>query len=249
MTYSQSPIACADMTTNLQPNGTLFRRYQLALIGLMIVAAFVLGGCGSDNKSDSEPSKKDSGSSADGGGSDGSEEDSGGQQWDSPPKMTIDPDKTYTALLKTNKGSFTIALDPKKAPNATNNFVFLAREGFYKNVPFHRIAKDFVIQTGDPTGTGTGGPGYNIEDDPGGKYTRGTVAMANTGAPNSAGSQFFVSLGDLELPATYALFGKVTKGMDVVDQIAQTPVEDTGSGEVSSPTEKVTLQDVTITEA
>jgi cyclophilin family peptidyl-prolyl cis-trans isomerase len=258
LTYSQSQIACANMITHLHTNNSDFRPKPVAMIALLILACLAFAGCGSDEKSDSKASSQDSGASVDGGGSDDSsngeeatKSDSGSdaKQWDAPPKMTIDPKKKYTALVKTNKGSFTITLDPKKAPNAVNNFVFLAREGFYRNVPFHRIVKGFVIQTGDPTGTGTGGPGYNIKDDPGGKYTRGTVAMANTGAPNSAGSQFFVSLDELQLPATYALFGNVTDGMDVVDKIAETPVETADSGEASSPTEKVTLQDVTITES
>lgn len=228
-------------------------RIPLRLLALPLLAVlFSLGaaGCGEaegdegggSSKAAASAKKTETTTSAD---SDGPKD---GKQWAEPPKMGIDPARRYTAVVRTTEGSFTIELDAKKAPNAVNNFVFLAREGFYTDVPFHRIVKGFVIQTGDPTGTGTGGPGYNIEDDPGGKYERGTVAMANTGQPNSAGSQFFVSLDTLDLPPTYALFGKVTKGMEVVDAIAKTPVEMAPSGEQSQPTRSVEMTSVSITE-
>lgn len=174
------------------------------------------------------------------------------KQWDAPPAMTIDPARTYTATIETNKGTIVAELLPKESPNAVNNFVFLARQGFYRNVPVHRVVKGFVIQSGDPTGTGGGGPGYNIEDDPvTGSYTRGVLAMANTGAPNSGGSQFFITLADLNatLTKTYPIFGRVTKGMDVADKIAQTPVVDGGSGEQSKPTEPVTITNIAIAES
>jgi len=141
--------------------------------------------------------------------------------WSSPPPMTIDPAKTYSATVKTTAGSFTIALDAKVAPHTVNNFVFLANKGFYHCVIFQRVIPGFVDQTGDPTGTGSGGPGYQFanENVPA-SYQTGDVAMANSG-PNTNGSQFFIVApgGASKLRPTYSLFGKVTSGMSVVDKI------------------------------
>jgi cyclophilin family peptidyl-prolyl cis-trans isomerase len=144
--------------------------------------------------------------------------------WKTPPAMTIDPSKTYTANVTTDVGSFTIQLDPAVAPKTVNNFVFLANQHFYDCVIFHRVIQTFMDQTGDPTGTGEGGPGYEFADElpktatP--QYPIGSVAMANSG-PNTNGSQFFVVTGQEgeNLAASYSLFGKVTSGMDVVDKI------------------------------
>ena len=141
--------------------------------------------------------------------------------WSSPPSMTIDPAKTYSATVKTTAGSFTIALDAKAAPHTVNNFVFLAHQGFYHCVIFQRVIPGFVDQTGDPTGTGSGGPGYQFANEnvpP--SYQTGDVAMANSG-PNTNGSQFFIVApgGASKLRPTYSLFGKVTSGMSVVDKI------------------------------
>lgn len=163
--------------------------------------------------------------------------------------MAINPDGKYTATLATSDGTIGVELLPKVAPNAVNNFAFLAKQGFYKNVPIHRVIGDFMFQSGDPTGTGTGGPGYNIPDDPvpaGMTYSKGTLAMANTGAPNSGGSQFFVMLADQPLPPTYTIFGKVTSGMDVLDKIAKTQVTDNGQGEPSRPVNPIGITDVTV---
>jgi cyclophilin family peptidyl-prolyl cis-trans isomerase len=140
------------------------------------------------------------------------------------PPMTISPSKTYTATVTTDIGPFTIQLYPKKAPKAVNSFVFLADQHFYDCVIFHRVIPSFVDQTGDPTGTGTGGPGYQFADElpktatP--QYPLGSVAMANSG-PNTNGSQFFNVAGTEgeNLAASYTLFGKVTSGMDVIDKI------------------------------
>lgn len=173
------------------------------------------------------------------------------KQYAKPFEQSLDPAKTYTATLETNKGTFTVSLLPEEAPIAVNNFVSLAREGFYDGTPFHRIVSGFVIQGGDPTGTGAGGPGYTFSDEPVGKdYERGTVAMANAG-PNTNGSQFFVVLKDLrgQLPKNYTIFGEVTSGMDAVDAIAATPVRRGRGGENSTPTEAVTLERVTIEES
>jgi cyclophilin family peptidyl-prolyl cis-trans isomerase len=140
------------------------------------------------------------------------------------PPMTIDASKTYTATVTTDLGPFTIQLDPKVAPKAVNSFVFLAKQHFYDCVVFHRVIKTFMDQTGDPTGTGDGGPGYQFADElpatASPQYPLGSVAMANSG-PNTNGSQFFVVAGPEgeSLAPSYTLFGKVTSGMSVVDQI------------------------------
>jgi len=126
------------------------------------------------------------------------------------------------ATIATEKGDIEVDLFVDGAPKAANNFLDLAKKGFYDGVIFHRIVPGFVIQGGDPTGTGTGGPGYKFADEPfKGDYYRGTLAMANAG-PNTNGSQFFICLADLagKLPKNYTIFGQVTKGMDVVDVIA-----------------------------
>ena len=129
-----------------------------------------------------------------------------------------------------------------------NNFVVLARDGFYQDVRFHRIIKDFMVQTGDPEGTGAGGPGYDFEDEPVTRdYTRGTLAMANSG-PNTNGSQFFIIHNDYPLDKDYTIFGKVTEGLEVLDAIANVPVAANARGELSAPQEEVLITDITITE-
>jgi peptidylprolyl isomerase len=165
--------------------------------------------------------------------------------------MRIDPNKTYTAKISTNMGEMTADLLPKEAPTAVNNFVFLAREGFYNNVKFHRVIKNFMVQTGDPAGNGTGGPGYTFVDEPvTSNYDKGTLAMANRG-PNTNGSQFFIVEGDdvgLRLPKNYTIFGKVTQGVDVLDQIASVPVSASPSGEMSVPQQDVRITNIEIRE-
>jgi cyclophilin family peptidyl-prolyl cis-trans isomerase len=169
-------------------------------------------------------------------------------QWKAPPTMTIDPNKSYTATIKTTDGDLTADLFAKDAPITVNNFVFLANQHFYENVKFHRIIKGFMAQTGDPTGTGAGGPGYRFNDEPvNRKYTRGTLAMANAG-PNTNGSQFFIMHQDYSLPPNYTIFGQVTGGLDVLDKIANTPVTAGRGGEVSVPSTDVLIQSVTIQE-
>ena len=173
------------------------------------------------------------------------------QQWQQPFDLQIDPEKTYTANIETSHGTISVEFYPDDAPNTVNNFVSLAREGFYDGTPFHRIVQGFVVQGGDPTGTGTGGPGFKFDDERILKdYARGTLAMANAG-PNTNGSQFFIVLDDLEgrLPKNYTIFGKVTDGMDAVDAIAQVPVQRGPSGEASAPTEPVVLQKLTVSES
>jgi len=172
------------------------------------------------------------------------------KQWPNPPPMVIDQNKEYTATIKTNLGDIVVQLFPKDAPIAVNNFVFLARQGFYDGVKFHRVVKGFVIQGGDPTGTGTGGPGYTFSDE---KVTRdyiaGTLAMANAGA-NTNGSQFFITLADLstQLSKNYTIFGLVASGFDIVQKIGDVPVTRSPSGEISLPTEDIHINSITIEE-
>ena len=167
-------------------------------------------------------------------------------QFEDIPPMTIDVSKRYSAELTTNLGSMTIALDAAGAPLTTNNFVFLARWHYYDGIIFHRIIRDFMCQGGDPTGTGSGGPGYRFADElpKPGRYEKGSVAMANAG-PNTNGSQFFIISGKsgVALPPKYSLFGKVVKGLDVVEHMQSVQ---TARGD--RPVNDVVIQSVTITE-
>lgn len=164
------------------------------------------------------------------------------------PTMQIDVNKTYTALMKTSAGDITIELNAKGAPNTVNNFVYLAKAKFYDGTIFHRTIKGFMIQGGDPEGTGMGGPGYKFDDEPfTGEYTKGTIAMANSG-PNTNGSQFFIMHADYGLPKNYVIFGKVTAGLEVVDKIAEAPVQASTQGEMSTPVTPVKVESVTINE-
>ena len=164
------------------------------------------------------------------------------------PTPTIKQSQQYTAVLHTENGDITIALNAKETPITAGNFVTLSKKGFYNNTIFHRVIKGFMIQGGDPTGTGTGGPGYKFNDEPfSGEYTRGTVAMANAG-PNTNGSQFFIMQADNALPKNYVIFGKVTGGIEVVDAIANAPVQQGASGEPSSPVNPVKITSVDIKE-
>jgi cyclophilin family peptidyl-prolyl cis-trans isomerase len=145
------------------------------------------------------------------------------KQYASAPEMSIDPGKSYTAVIKTVRGDITFTLRPDLAPNHVNSFVFLAREGFYDGVKFHRVVQGFVAQAGDPTGTGSGGPGYQLDLEPSNvKFERGVVGAARTADPNSAGSQWFITFGNAEhLTGSYTVFAQVSDGMDVADCIAQ----------------------------
>jgi cyclophilin family peptidyl-prolyl cis-trans isomerase len=171
--------------------------------------------------------------------------------YSAPPPMSIDPNKKYTAVIKTSMGDMTAELYPKDAPNTVNNFVFLSKDHFYDGVIFHRIIKGFMVQTGDPLGTGTGGPGYKFNDELTGPqtYAKGTLAMANAG-PNTQGSQFFICHGPgaESLPKRYSIFGKVTDGLDVLDKIAGVPVRQGPSGEASQPTDPPKITTIQINE-
>ena len=166
------------------------------------------------------------------------------KQYDTAPEFGIEPSKSYAATLDTNHGEIVIELDPQRSPLTVNNFVFLANDGFYDGVIFHRVIENFMIQGGDPTGTGRGGPGYRFRDeiDGTGDYSRGTVAMANAG-PNTNGSQFFIVHKDTGLPHNYTIFGKVTSGMDAVDSIASSDTDPS-----DRPRAEAVINEVTITE-
>ncbi len=146
------------------------------------------------------------------------------KQWNNPPEMQIDVKKRYVATIETDKGSIELELYPQYAPKTVNNFIFLAREGFYDGVTFHRVISNFMIQGGDPTGTGRGGPGYRFEDEFAGNpliHERGVISMANAG-PGTNGSQFFITHGPQpHLNGRHTVFGKVLKGQAAVDAIRQ----------------------------
>ncbi len=174
------------------------------------------------------------------------------KQYANPPKMMVDTSKQYVAVLTTSKGIISIPLFAKETPNTVNNFVFLAKEGFYTDTPFHRIIKGFMIQGGDPTGTGRGGPGYQFADEPVTKsYVRGTIAMANAG-PNTNGSQFFIMHQDYDLPKNYVIFGAIDtkdqQSLATLDAIAGVSVVPSDMGEMSKPTEQILIKSITIEE-
>ena len=146
------------------------------------------------------------------------------KQWDSPPKMQIDPQKTYRVTIETDRGPIELELYPEHAARTVNNFVFLVQQGFYDGVTFHRVISDFMIQGGDPTGTGRGGPGYRFEDELEGnplRHQAGVISMANAG-PNTNGSQFFITHSPQpHLDGVHTVFGKVVVGQDVINDIQQ----------------------------
>jgi peptidyl-prolyl cis-trans isomerase B (cyclophilin B) len=200
----------------------------LALLGVVVLAAGC-GGGGSAASTTAPTTTRSSGSSA----------------------PALDPAKTYTVTLKTSEGTFVFDLDVKDSPHTTASFAALVNKGFFDGLTFHRIVPGFVIQGGDPNGDGTGGPGYSTVDKPpaGAKYTKGVVAMAKTQAEpaGTAGSQFFVVTGaDAGLPPDYALLGKVSSGMDVVDKIGKLGDPNDPNG---TPTKRVVIEKATISES
>lgn len=225
-------------------------------IFILSLAAFALAGCSSSEKmlEDATPKKnaflKDEAPAAE--KTPNSQKQSAPPQksskpmYQTPPALTIDKAKKYTATLTTTKGPIVIELFANATPVTVNNFVFLAREKFYDGVIFHRTIPDFMIQGGDPTGSGMGGPGYTFNDEPfTGEYIRGTVAMANSGA-NTNGSQFFIMHKDTALPKSYVIFGRVMSGLETVDAIATAPTIPGGEG--SQPQNPVAIDSVTIDE-
>ena len=170
------------------------------------------------------------------------------EQYDAAEDQKLDPAKKYTATMETSCGNIVIELDPKASPKSVNSFVFLAREGFYDGTKFHRVVEDFVIQGGDPTATGTGGPGYTTAEEPpaDGKYALGDFAGAKTSAPNSTGSQFFIVTGNpapLDQAGTYTYYGKVVEGIEVAKKL-----ESFNQGD-GPPTRDLYLFKVTVTES
>jgi cyclophilin family peptidyl-prolyl cis-trans isomerase len=234
------------------------------LVAALAVTAILAGACGSDDDSSSSESPTteaaapdvtadatigdttvDSPSVADCPPVEGA--DSQTREFDAAPPMCLDDGVSYQAIVTTNQGEFTIALDPELAPVAANNFVFLARNQYFDDTVCHRIIPNFVVQCGDPTATGTGGPGYTIVDEPPapGEYQIGSVAMAKTVEPDSAGSQFFIITGSdgAALPPEYALFGQVTDGLDTtVEAMAAAGSPD------GVPTEPIEIQSIRIVE-
>ena len=164
------------------------------------------------------------------------------------PSMIIDINKSYSAIMKTTAGDMEIQLNAKETPITVNNFVFLAKDGYYNNVIFHRVIPGFMIQGGDPTGTGSGGPGYRFPDEAFvGEYEKGTMAMANAG-PNTNGSQFFIMHQDYPLDKAYVIFGKVIKGLEVIDKIATAKTKLGSDGAMSSPIDPVKILSIEIIE-
>ncbi len=226
--------ACASFT----------RESQILRLLALLSVALVLAGCGA-----ASPASSASSATATPAASPTSAASNNGP-YKHPPPMTIDVHHRYFADITTTDGAFTVELLPKVAPIAVNNFVFLARHHYYDHNIFHRIMAGFMIQTGDPTGTGFGGPGYVFKDEPVTlKYVPGVVAMANHG-PNTNGSQFFIVTGPQasSLPPAYTIFGKVIRGMKVVEKISNTPVTQTPSGELSQPLKTVMMKTVVIRE-
>jgi len=168
------------------------------------------------------------------------------------PSNCLDANKTYTAVVTTNKGEFAIVLDQTKAPLAANNFVTLARYKYFDNTQCHRAIPDFVVQCGDPTATGSGGPGYSFADElpQAGEYKIGSIAMANSG-PNTNGSQFFIITGDqgVTLPPSYTLFGQVTSGLDTTVPALNAASNPDPAANGVPPLETLTIVSVVITES
>ncbi len=171
------------------------------------------------------------------------------KQYANPPGLILDPSLRYSARIRTGQGDMTLELFPAEAPRAVNNFVFLAREGFYDDGCFHRVISGFMIQGGCPRGDGTGGPGYQFPDEPVARpYVKGTLAMANAG-PNTNGSQFFIVHGDdAGLPPNYTIFGMLTEGEETLNALATSPVQAGGRGENSTPAQRLEIQGVDIEE-
>jgi len=169
------------------------------------------------------------------------------KQWSTQPDLIIDAANRYTATIRTSHGDITVELFADRSPTTVNNFVFLAREGFYDGVIFHRVIDGFMIQGGDPTGKGTGGPGYRFRDELDAAkevgYGAGVLAMANSG-PNTNGSQFFLMHRDYPLPPAYAVFGRTIEGLEVIHSIATTP---TGPGD--RPITEVVIHGIDVVES
>ncbi|HJX61078.1 MAG TPA: peptidylprolyl isomerase [Dehalococcoidia bacterium] len=196
----------------------MIRRYGTAILLLSAVAALLTAAAACNDEEEEPPT-----GTARPTGTPGSAATTGpaAGQYATPPAMAIDSQKSYVAVLETDKGVIRIKLLPDIAPQTVNSFVFLAREGYFDGVTFHRVLPGFVAQGGDPAGTGRGGPGYNLPDEFSDRpIDKGIVAMANTGQPNSGGSQFFITYTRQErLDGAYTVFGEVIEGMDVAEKL------------------------------
>ena len=227
---------------------------RTALGVLALAAPLALAGCGSDDSgsdsatsgssSDSSDSSSEAAADVECPPAEGTEERT--TEFASAPPMCLTPGADYTAVITTDAGEVTVDLLEDKAPETVNNFVFLARNHFYDGITFHRVIPGFMIQGGDPQGTGAGGPGYDFDDElpAAGEYEIGSMAMANAG-PDTNGSQFFIVTGDagVALPPSYSLFGIVTEGMETV-----TAIEDDGSAQ-GAPSTTHTIESVQIIES
>jgi peptidyl-prolyl cis-trans isomerase B (cyclophilin B) len=167
------------------------------------------------------------------------------KQYSAPPPMTIDPKKKYVASIETTEGTVVIDLDPQVAPQHVNSFVFLAKEGFYDGVIFHRVIPGFMIQGGDPTGTGTGGPGYQLKAEFNAKkHVRGVLSAARSSSPNSAGSQFFIMHAvSPHLDGQYTAYGMVKSGIEAVDKIASAPRDGNDRPRQPAKIKKITIEE------
>jgi peptidyl-prolyl cis-trans isomerase B (cyclophilin B) len=167
------------------------------------------------------------------------------KEYKEPPEMKIDKEKTYIATIETDAGTMVAELYPKIAPQTVNSFVFLAREGFYEGIIFHRVIPNFMIQGGDPTGTGMGGPGYQVKAEFNNtKHEPGVLSMARSADPDSAGSQFFVVHGDASfLDGKYTAFGKLKSGLEVVDKIVKAPRDGNDRPQNPVKIKKITIEE------
>jgi cyclophilin family peptidyl-prolyl cis-trans isomerase len=243
-------------TASVAPTPGAPRTARRVAVAALVAVALTLAACGSDEPASTGVTAGPDDKTA--AATDGGNGDAGAvecppvegtaepvREFAAPPPDCLDPAATYSAVVTTNLGEFTIDLDPGTGPVAANNFVFLARNRYFDDTVCHRIIPDFVVQCGDPTATGTGGPGYTIVDEPPapGSYRIGSIAMAKTQAPDSAGSQFFIITGPdgAALPPEYALFGQVSDGLDT----AVAAMAASGSPD-GTPTQPVEIQSVRI---
>ncbi len=226
-----------------------------SVLGITVFMGLLAAGCGAQTNTTSQSSQNSVNQNTSNSATASSQTVSAPvttMHWSSPPKMQIDLHKQYTAIFHTNFGDFKVQLFTKESPVTVNNFVFLANHHFYENDTFFRIIQTFMIQTGDPNNSGTGGPGYKFKDELPVKhpYGPGIVAMANAGS-NTNGSQFFICTGQdsvsLNKNPNYTEFGKVISGMNVVQKIAAIPVTtNPQTGEPSSPLQKAYIKSITI---
>jgi cyclophilin family peptidyl-prolyl cis-trans isomerase len=218
-------------------------------VALVLALSLLAAGCGGDDDDGSTAAGDETATTTTGGGECESVEapDPREPETREAPTEPLDTGTSYSLVVATNCGSFTFALDLESAPNTAASLVALARDGFYDNTTFHRVVPDFVIQGGDPTGTGGGGPGYQTVDEPAAdaRYVKGVVAMAKapTDPPGAGGSQFFVVTGDdIGLPTEYSIVGEVTEGIDAVERIEALGVGD------GPPSQPVVIETITVEE-